>query len=80
MRTPDAAPLMTHEPDKNLRITRETRQWAVLRFLLGNAQMFMAVVAIVLLLKSGVNVWSITAVLVASILTVTSRLLFRKRT
>ena len=49
------------------------------RFLLGHAQMFMAVVAVVLLLTTGVNRWSIGAAVIAGALTLLSIVCFRLR-
>lgn len=56
---------------------RRTRRRAVARFVLGNAQMFTAATACVLLLQTGVNRWTLGATTVATALTLTSRVLFR---
>ena len=48
------------------------------RFVLGMAQMFVATAAAMLLLWTGVNVLTVTATIVATMLTVTSRFLFRR--
>lgn len=47
---------------------------------LGLAQMFMAVLSAILLLETGLNRWSLTSAGFASLLTITSRLLFHNRT
>ncbi len=51
---------------------------AQFRFVLGAAQMLIAAFAIVLLLFSGVNRASLSAAVIASMLTMLSVLLFRK--
>lgn len=56
----------------------KVRQRDTVRFLLGFAQMFVATFAGVVVLYSGLNRISLTAVLVASLLTMLSLLLFRK--
>lgn len=53
------------------------RRRAIVRVLLGNAQMFTAVVALVLLWQLGVCPASITAAAVAGALLLTSVILFR---
>jgi K+ transporter len=55
---------------------REKRR-AVLRVILGNAQMFAAVIAVVLLWRLGVSRASVIAIAVAGVLLVTSLVLFR---
>ena len=47
---------------------------------LGLAQMFMAVFSAILLLETGLNRWSLTSAGFATLLTLTSRLLFHNRT
>lgn len=53
------------------------RRRAIVRVILGNAQMFTAVVALVLLWRLGVCPASITAAVVAGALLLTSVILFR---
>jgi hypothetical protein len=53
------------------------RRWALVRILLGQAQMMGAVVAAYLLILTGMNDWSLGAV--TALLTTVSLLLFRKR-
>lgn len=59
-------------------ITHNTeRRRATLRLILGNAQMFMAVVTLVLLWRMGVCPASLTAASVTGALVLTSVILFR---
>lgn len=51
-------------------------RWAIVRGALGFAQMFAAVVALVLIGETGFGPWSLTAVVVASMLTTVSVVLF----
>jgi hypothetical protein len=48
------------------------RRWGLLRVGLGTAQIFMAALGIVLLVKSGVNRWSVLAATLAFVLTMVS--------
>jgi hypothetical protein len=59
-------------------IPKAVRQRDRTRFFLGGAQMFVASFAIVLLIWSGVNRVSLSAAVVASVLTTLSVLLYRK--
>ena len=65
-------------PPDNLEAARVRRR-AILRVVLGNAQMFFAVAAAVVLVLTGVNAYSVGAAVVASAFTVTSLWLFRRR-
>lgn len=56
------------------------RRWALIRLLFGLAQMFGATFSFVLLFKSGVNIWSLTAVALTGLFTTASVLLFGRRT
>lgn len=58
---------------------RSTRRWAVLRIVLGLAQMFGATFAAVLLLLTGVHAVSLAAVVVTAACTTISILLFGAR-
>ncbi len=60
--------------------TGHTRGRGILRFGLGSLQMFVAAFAMVLLVYSGINRWSLFAATLASILTMISVLLFRRNT
>jgi hypothetical protein len=59
-------------------IQKAVRQRERTRFLLGGAQMFVASFAIVLLVRSGVNRASLSAAVIASVLTMLSVVLYRK--
>ena len=59
--------------------TASERRWAVVRLILGQLQMMGAVVSFVLLLQTGINRLSLGAVVVTSLLTGLSLLLFRGR-
>ena len=50
--------------------------WAGIRFGLGLAQMFMATFSVVLLLKSGINRFTLIAAGFTTLLTLASRMLF----
>lgn len=54
-----------------------SKPWAVVRLVLGSFQVSTATLAFVLLIRSGVNDFSVGATLFATILTLTSILLFR---
>ncbi len=58
---------------------RNTLFWAVIRLLLGTAQMFGAAVALTLLLRTGINAWSVTATIITTLCTLFSRALFGNR-
>ncbi len=58
--------------------TGHARGRNILRFGLGSVQMSTAVFAMVLLIYSGINRWSLFAATLASILTMISVLLFRR--
>lgn len=63
-------------------VTRGTpseARWAVLRIALGSGQMTGAAVAAVLLLTQGVSSAAIAVVVLTSLITMTSVLLFRRR-
>lgn len=55
------------------------QRWAVVRLTFGFVQMFGAVFALALLLWTGVNVWSLAAVVATGVVTGTSLVLFRGR-
>jgi hypothetical protein len=55
---------------------RRLRAWAVVRFALGLAQMIGASVLLLLLLCTGITVWSLTAVGLTSLCTTVSVVLF----
>lgn len=57
----------------------DSKPWAVVRIVLGTLQVTAATTGVILLVRSGVNEFSIGAAVVASILTLTSVLLFRRR-
>ncbi len=57
--------------------TPAERRWAVVRILLGTAQVMGATVSAYLLLQTGTNAWSLGAVTVTGLLVVLSKLLFR---
>ena len=57
---------------------RDERRWALLRFGLGMMQMASAVVAVTLLFTTGMNPWSLAAVVITCALTTVSVLLFRE--
>jgi len=56
--------------------TPEARRWAVVRILLGTAQVMGATVSAYLLLQTGTNQWSLGAVAVTGLLFAVSKLLF----
>lgn len=60
-------------------ITTIERRCAWLRLLLGNAQMCCAIIAIVLLVRTGINPTTVTAVAITCCLTLASRALFHGR-
>ena len=49
------------------------------RLALGLAQMFMVIFSVVLLFETGLNRWSLTSAGLATLLTLTSRLLFQNK-
>lgn len=57
--------------------TEQRRAWA--RFVLGQAQMFGAVVSFILLVEVGAKPATVWACLLTTALTLTSRLLFHRR-
>jgi hypothetical protein len=59
--------------------TIRERAWAVVRIILGLGQMIGAIVSVYFLIETGVNAMSLGAVTVTCMLTVTSRLLFRRK-
>jgi hypothetical protein len=59
--------------------TSHEHAWGIVRFTLGMAQMAAATAAGVLLIETGVSVWSLAAAVVACSLTTTSVLLFGSR-
>jgi hypothetical protein len=59
------------------RSTNRERRWAVVRIILGQAQMAAAVVGLVLLLSVGASWPTLVAVTVAGLLVIVSRLLFQ---
>jgi len=59
--------------------TGNEKAWAVVRVILGQAQMMGAVVSFYFLVQTGVNALSLGAVVVTGLLTTTSILLFRRR-
>jgi hypothetical protein len=52
------------------------RVWAIVQFILGLAQMAGAVVSLIFLMLTGINAWSLAAVMLTSICTTVSVLLF----
>jgi ABC-type nickel/cobalt efflux system permease component RcnA len=54
----------------------DSQRWMYVRFVLGMMQMAGAVVSLVLLANLGVSIWSLTAVIVTSMATAVSVLLF----
>ncbi len=58
---------------------RSVVAWAILRFALGIAQMFGAVFSITLLIQTGINKFSLIAVVATCALTIISILLFGGR-
>ena len=70
---------MKTEAPQPARSSVTERRWALLRWALGMAQMFGAVVSVVLLVQTGANAVSIGAVIVTSLFTVISLWLFRAR-
>jgi hypothetical protein len=69
----------TEEPSTQHRSTATGQRWAVVRIVLGQAQMLAATVGIGLLVLTGRSVPTIVAVSVACVLLLTSQLLFRRR-
>jgi hypothetical protein len=55
------------------------RRWAYVRFALGTAQILGATAALVLLVQTGFNSWSLGAAVIACTLTTVSVLLFGSR-
>jgi hypothetical protein len=66
------------DPDRD-RPTNEEKGWAIVRMVLGLAQMTGAVAAFYLLFQTGVNALSLSAVVITCLLTTLSVLLFRGR-
>ena len=66
------------DPDRD-RPTNEEKGWAVVRMVLGLAQMTGAVAAFYLLFQTGMNAQSLSAVVVTCLLTTIIVLLFRSR-
>lgn len=62
---------MEHRPP-----TPSERRWAIVRYLLGMAQMFGATFSAVLLFLTGVNSLSLGGVIITGLLTIASVLLF----
>lgn len=69
---------MERPHDKVDQQRREERRWAVVRLVLGTAQIMVATFATVVLLTHGVDQIAIGAGVVAVLLIVTSRILFWK--
>lgn len=65
--------------DSSLHRSSTTTCWAVLRLLLGTAQMVSAVIALLLIVQAGIGPLALGAVVVTSVLTTTSILLFGRR-
>jgi len=63
---------------ERLKLTRRQRLMAIVLISLGTSQVMAATVTLVLLLRTGVNTLSLTAVLITVLLTLASKLLFRK--
>jgi hypothetical protein len=59
-------------------LSREQR-WAMVRLPFGFMRMFGAVLALTLILWTGVTVWSLSAVVATGLVTGTSLVLFRRR-
>jgi hypothetical protein len=59
--------------------TGHEKAWAVVRVILGQAQMMGAIASFCLLVQTGVNALSLGAVVVTGLLTTTSMLLFGSR-
>jgi hypothetical protein len=57
--------------------TPEDRRRAIVRILLGTAQIMTAAVSAYLLLQTGINEWSLVAVVVTALLVALSKTLFR---
>lgn len=70
---------MTNPPahDPNAVTHAKARHWAWARLILGNLQMFVASVALVLLVLTGINRFTVVAAIVATVLTITSRAIWR---
>jgi hypothetical protein len=73
---------VTKDGDKEMRRTsgRPTsneRRWAVVRIILGTAQVMAATVSAYLLLRTGTNEWSVGALIVTALLVALSKWLFR---
>lgn len=66
------------QPDRDQPTSKE-KAWAVVRMVLGLAQMMGAVVSFYLLAQTGMNAFSLGAVVVTCLLTTISVLLFRGR-
>jgi hypothetical protein len=71
---PGATP--TEERPSERRLSARERRWAVVRIVLGQAQILAATVGVVLLVLTGMSVPTIVAVGVAAALLLTSRLFF----
>lgn len=54
-------------------------RWGMVRLVLGFAQMFGATTGVVLLLGTGLSIQTIAVVVVTSVCTIVSRILFRDR-
>jgi len=63
---------------EGLKLTRRQRCMAIVRVTLGTSQIIAATVTLVLLLQTGVNQLSLTAVLITVLLTLASKLFFRE--
>lgn len=57
----------------------QERRWAILRLFLGTVQIVGSTASLVLLMLTGVNVWSLTGVVVTGLFTTVSVLLFGDR-
>jgi hypothetical protein len=57
--------------------TPAERRWAVVRVVLGTAQVMAATVSAYLLLRTGTNEWSVGALIVTALLVAMSKWLFR---
>jgi hypothetical protein len=55
------------------------RRWAILRLFLGTVQIVGSTASLVLLILTGVNVWSLSGVVVTGLFTTVSVLLFGAR-
>jgi hypothetical protein len=62
---------------ESLRRGSSQRRWAIVRMVLGGCQMFGATLSFVLLAETGLNGWSVGAVVATSLVTTVSVFLFR---